>query len=101
MMSRAVCMQPHIRAKRRWCGHAGLLGLERFRSQAARYSGCSAVRPAAGKGSVSMRGSKRLLTECGALLASIVVQSGGVAGAPAEAPLAAITPVFAQLVMFS
>ena len=48
-----------------------------------------------------MRGAKRLITGCGALLASIVLQSGAVTGAPVEAPLAAVTPVFAQLVMFS
>jgi len=48
-----------------------------------------------------MRGLKRLITGCAVPLASIVLQSGAVAESPAAAPVAAITPVFAQLVMFS
>ena len=48
-----------------------------------------------------MRGSKRLITGCAALLAAIGFLSGAVAESPAEPRLAAITPVFAQLVMFS
>ena len=48
-----------------------------------------------------MRGLKRLMTGCGALLGAIVSLSGALAGSPAESRLAAITPVFTQLVMFS
>ena len=48
-----------------------------------------------------MRGLKRPMTGCGALLGAIVSLSGALAGSPAEPRLAAITPVFAQLVMFS
>ena len=48
-----------------------------------------------------MRGLKRPMTGCGALLGAIVLLSGALAGSPAEPRLAAITPVFAQLVMFS
>jgi hypothetical protein len=48
-----------------------------------------------------MSAMKRLITGCSALLASIVLHGGAVAESPAAPPLAAITPVFAQLVMFS
>jgi hypothetical protein len=50
-----------------------------------------------------MLDSKRLIVGCGALPALIALIAGAPAGAesPADAHLVAITPVFAQLVMFS